>query len=490
MCYIRVSFLLLLSLGFVSISYTQTLNELFQEAEELLNECKDNNAELLSPSKLREANDKYLNAIKLRENKKANKEVETELRQSITSSKKVIENIEIGQKVLKEAIESYSRAKSAKSSQFAEKEWKSAQSLWNDVIQDLEKGAIDNVRKNNDLLISRLQIAEREAVKNSLLLEARKAIQSARKIGAKTFAPTTLGIAEQALDLVEKDLNSSPKVTDRIIRLAQTAKIEAKHSEFITGMALKLRKDENGWEKGFLDYEEQINSIAKRFNQEIDWSNGPNKAGQQLLFYLDSLISSYESQINLNEQKYAFLESRFIQTREQLENELSEIQEKYGSLEAKLGVSEKEAQQLKIRQSLTEKVNRINSTISPNEVTAQISEMNQILIRVKGSTFPLGSSKISAQYQKILDKLIDILQDFSTASYVIEGHTDSSGDNDKNLKLSQDRANAIATIFRQSLGLTQQRVKAVGKGEELPIADNETYAGRLLNRRIDIYLKP
>lgn len=488
---IMVSLILGLSvILFQNVNYAQNIDIIFQEAEELISECEQNNAQLLSPSNYKEAKDRFSNATKLKDAKRTNKEIENELKASINASKKAKENCEIAQKLLSEAILAYEKAIEAKAPVSAVKEWKSAKALWDDVIQDLEKGYLDNARKNNDNLISRLQIAEKEAIKNTLLLEARQTIQSAKKIGAQTFAPITFGVANQTLSLVENEINQSAKITDRIKKLAQFAKMEAKHSIFITETAIRLRKDENGWEKGFLAYEEQLNSIAKRFDKELDWSEGPNKAGQMLLFFIDSLLSAYDSQLKLAEQKYTFLENRFLETREQLENELSELKEKYAILESKLGVSEREAQQLKIRQALSEKINRINAAFSPKEVNAQLLENNKILIRITGASFASGSAKLTAQLQKILNRLIEILQDYTSATYEVEGHTDSYGDNEKNLKLSEDRATAVANYIKQNLGLPSHRVRPIGKGENEPIADNETFAGRSLNRRIDIIIKP
>ena len=67
----------------------------------------------------------------------------------------------------------------------------------------------------------------------------------------------------------------------------------------------------------------------------------------------------------------------------------------------------------------------------------------------------------------------------------IVGYTDSLGDPVYNQKLSEDRANAVMQYFIQK-GIAADRMKALGKGKSLPIADNKTDAGRAQNRRVEI----
>ncbi|WP_371368986.1 OmpA family protein [Pseudomonas sp. QL9] len=71
----------------------------------------------------------------------------------------------------------------------------------------------------------------------------------------------------------------------------------------------------------------------------------------------------------------------------------------------------------------------------------------------------------------------------------ILGHSDSSGDKATNDKVSQQRAVAIAAIFRLS-GLGNDRLRYKGVGSDKPVADNKTKAGRAKNRRVEVMLTP
>jgi outer membrane protein OmpA-like peptidoglycan-associated protein len=65
----------------------------------------------------------------------------------------------------------------------------------------------------------------------------------------------------------------------------------------------------------------------------------------------------------------------------------------------------------------------------------------------------------------------------------VEGHTDSDGDDQANLALSVSRAEAVVDALIER-GVSPDRLYAVGYGESLPIASNETKAGKQANRRI------
>ena len=66
----------------------------------------------------------------------------------------------------------------------------------------------------------------------------------------------------------------------------------------------------------------------------------------------------------------------------------------------------------------------------------------------------------------------------------MEGHCDSDGEDDYNLKLSQKRADAIVKLLTERYGVAARMLDPVGKGEMEPIADNATDEGKQANRRV------
>lgn len=98
--------------------------------------------------------------------------------------------------------------------------------------------------------------------------------------------------------------------------------------------------------------------------------------------------------------------------------------------------------------------------------------------------FATSSSDIDASSNDLLNDLIEVANQCSEANIEIGGHTDSSGSDDYNLRLSQERASSVMSYLIGN-GIESNRLKAVGYGENNPIADNESAEGKAKNRRIE-----
>lgn len=98
--------------------------------------------------------------------------------------------------------------------------------------------------------------------------------------------------------------------------------------------------------------------------------------------------------------------------------------------------------------------------------------------------FDTGKYDVKPIYYSEVKKLADFLKKNPNSSVVIEGHTDNVGQNDYNLNLSRNRANAIASVLVQKFAIASNRVQGVGYGEERPITSNDTPEGREQNRRV------
>ena len=99
--------------------------------------------------------------------------------------------------------------------------------------------------------------------------------------------------------------------------------------------------------------------------------------------------------------------------------------------------------------------------------------------------FPTASAEITPDLIPILDLGVLIMQLNPQAEMIIEGHTDSRGDEASNLELSIRRAQAIVD-YLVNKGVESERLQPLGVGETDPVAPNETAEGRALNRRIEV----
>ncbi len=99
--------------------------------------------------------------------------------------------------------------------------------------------------------------------------------------------------------------------------------------------------------------------------------------------------------------------------------------------------------------------------------------------------FNTGSAVIKQESHAELDKVAEILKKHTQVEAMVEGHTDNTGGDDLNMKLSKERAKAVRD-YLVSKGVDGNRLKSEGYGPTRPIADNNTDAGRAKNRRVVI----
>jgi outer membrane protein OmpA-like peptidoglycan-associated protein len=99
--------------------------------------------------------------------------------------------------------------------------------------------------------------------------------------------------------------------------------------------------------------------------------------------------------------------------------------------------------------------------------------------------FATGSATLEPQSSEQLHNIAAILKAYPATHLTIGGYTDNTGDAAQNLKLSQDRADNV-TAELVKLGVASDRLLAKGYGEDHPVGDNATEAGRAQNRRISM----
>lgn len=103
----------------------------------------------------------------------------------------------------------------------------------------------------------------------------------------------------------------------------------------------------------------------------------------------------------------------------------------------------------------------------------------------KAIYFDTGKSTLKIGSEQTLSAIRIIMNEYPNSRFSIEGHTDSVGKADKNMILSRDRAAAVKDWLIAN-GISSSRLSSEGFGQDKPIADNKTAAGRAQNRRTEI----
>ena len=122
--------------------------------------------------------------------------------------------------------------------------------------------------------------------------------------------------------------------------------------------------------------------------------------------------------------------------------------------------------------------------LTSKEIQVKINE----LIAANKISFERRSSTITESSRTTLTQIAKILQENSQVKIEIGGHTDSRGEKELNRQISQDRANSIKDALI-SLGINQDRLSAVGYGEDFPIAKDDENGLSEINRRVEFNIK-
>lgn len=120
----------------------------------------------------------------------------------------------------------------------------------------------------------------------------------------------------------------------------------------------------------------------------------------------------------------------------------------------------------------------------PDEVPKEVKAFAGV---IKGIFFDVDKDTIKKTSVRTLDNAVKVLKDFSDVKVEISGHTDSDGNREHNVDLSQRRAESVKKYLVDK-GIDSSRLSTKGYGPDQPIADNKTKKGKSQNRRIEFKL--
>ncbi|MFH1136393.1 MAG: OmpA family protein [Pseudomonadota bacterium] len=121
----------------------------------------------------------------------------------------------------------------------------------------------------------------------------------------------------------------------------------------------------------------------------------------------------------------------------------------------------------------------------PNTPLGAIVDARGCWLAAYGKFFDFDKSDVKPQYFAHLQRIADVLKAYPKLEVTLEGHTDQVGTPEYNLALGERRVLAIRDVL-SGYGVEKSRLKYKSYGETMPIADNDTEEGRLLNRRVEI----
>jgi outer membrane protein OmpA-like peptidoglycan-associated protein len=127
------------------------------------------------------------------------------------------------------------------------------------------------------------------------------------------------------------------------------------------------------------------------------------------------------------------------------------------------------------------------------ELSRQVTELEAretergLVMTLGDLLFDTGEAELKEGGVLAVDKLGEFLTEYPERNILIEGFTDSTGAEDYNQVLSEQRASAVRDALVAD-GIDPHRIRTTGYGEQFPVATNDTVAGRLQNRRVEVII--
>lgn len=145
-----------------------------------------------------------------------------------------------------------------------------------------------------------------------------------------------------------------------------------------------------------------------------------------------------------------------------------------------------------LRRAAEEANRRLNEALGQlRSLVAEITDLREtqrgLVISLSDILFDVGRSTVKPGSQANIERIAVVLRQYPQHQILVEGHTDATGSEEFNLRLSQDRANAVRSALVAG-GVDASKISAEGFGESQPVANNDTPAGRQQNRRVEIVI--
>jgi len=305
------------------------------------------------------------------------------------------------------------------------------------------------------------------------LVDARRTYQQARNARGAELVPARVLEARQALNRAELAHKDDPgSETER--HYGYLADRQARLSITYGNIAYARQLSDRA-EREHASLQERLKVQAQR---DLDKTRNELKATR-------SALTEVERQFGAQGADMQGLAER----QRELENRKATLEAQQIDLERQLVAGREELEQERNARLQAEESSRA-ALESLREIANVKAEAEQVVISLTGSVlFRTNESHLLPTASRALEQVADALkQQGEDKMIIVEGHTDSRGTDANNEQLSQDRAQAVRDFLVEH-GVKASQIRAVGRGESEPIANNDTAEGRANNPRVDIIIR-
>jgi OOP family OmpA-OmpF porin len=336
----------------------------------------------------------------------------------------------------------------------------------------IEKGNLAYAEKNKAGVSKTFHSLELRAIKTETLGEVRKLIQQAKNSKVGRIAPRSFNIAQSKLSEADAFITQNPYQKEVMQQKANEALFMSQRMFQVADQSEKFKSMEP----------EEITLWIERILHEItgklaatDMRNQPYK------IQVENIVGS----IDALQKDRQFMSDKVKILKSEIETKNSRIADLEGKTLEQQVIKERLAAEKRFNQLFIE----VQNLFSPDEAEVY-KKGNSLIIRLRAIQFPVGKSVIMPDNYSLLSKIQQSIRIFGEPDVIIEGHTDSTGSNEVNEHLSQQRSESVRQYLLANKTLSYDRIVAVGYGSSKPLASNATEQGRAINRRIDVIIKP
>jgi OOP family OmpA-OmpF porin len=488
----------------------------FNDLTAIMDSARVMEVDVFAPETFRKAAQYYSEASTYVRQSKNQKTIDDKVAQAREYAENGLKATEVARLSLQEYLEPRNKARQAKASVLVPLLYGKAEEQFMKATGKIEsgdvKGGLNEAEKSGPLF----DVAELEAIRMDVIGDADKLIEKAIVDEAEKYALSTLDKARTARAKADAIITTNRYNRTEAEVEAGRAEYEARHAGNIAQSVRSLNRNDQAWEKLMLVYEIQIGRVGNAIGAEqLPFDEGPLAAADTLIQYITSLRQANERLTSGTDKLYRELSSQLKATLARLaveppvddpvtlaqavDQQMTDLIDEKAVQTARIDSLNIQIADLNLqyaqasadltqRVELEEKFKKAKALLNPSEGEVLFNSANDIVLRLSGLSFDVGKADIKDQHIPLLDKVKEALSMFPEAHLVVEGHTDTQGDQTANLSLSEKRAYAVMQYLRQMLLIPAERIESVGFGAEKPVASNETPEGRAKNRRIDIVI--
>lgn len=349
--------------------------------------------------------------------------------------------------------------------------WAKAEDQLISATEKMESGRREAAIRQAEPLPDLYREVHKEAVHYNLVGESWKLLREAEKLKVSEYAPRSYVRALDATELVDKLLEELPYDAPEVENAAHEAARKTRHMRWMLDHLISVTKPETRprLESEIVAWEDALSMTMRTLGLLPEFEGGMKVPLQQVQVEADRLLRERD------------------RLRQQLQLTLANLDSLHGVIQGLKGNVAEYAGVVALLRPFEEDakvIDMIQGRFTQGEGRVLV-ENRDLILRLHGMYFESSASEIAPESDHLLDKVVQTIEELPGSYLIIEGHTDNSGRDETNMRLSEERAESIrAYLIRQ--GIDGGRITTVGYGAAKPVSSNKTEEGRRLNRRIEI----